>query len=701
MIAKHKGEIPFLILLIPFLLGLMNGLNTLSNGWIKWPFISVIALSILFIGLGFGYKRFGIYKIRWIGGALISLILFMAGFALILNYNELNRSDHFSKFPAKYLVVRVNSEPIAKNGYIRFKAVVEQNIDSNKKAATTNGNLLIAVKDSLAKSINYGDELLIPANYKPADPPYNPGEFNYKRYLANQNIHFEVFLFQGQYTVIATNTGNPFITYALRLRRELVAKIRLNIHDPQAAAVASTLILGYRTDLSNDVLQAYSQTGTVYVLTVSGAQVAVIYFILIWALGFLNRYKYGKVFRAVFIIGILWYYALLTGVSISVCRAVLMVSVVVIGKTFNRYINSLNVLAASAFMLLLYDPLFITDVGFQLAYLAVFGLIVFRPVIYKWLKFKNRVADRLWQLCSVSLAAQLITFPLSAFYFHQFPVYFLFSNLFAFIPATIIMACGSVYLLLPQMPVVSKCLGYVVEKTILLMNKVLSVTAHLPLASVNKIWLNTTEYLLLYAVIIGFFCYIYYRRTWLLKAGLVCILLLSISISYKSIAAIRSNSIAFLNVRKHVGIVMRKGKNAIVISDMKDTDKNYQYAIQPYLDSSKVENIRLYGTDEEIHSPIALKKYNYVVFLDKNLLIFDKHIDNIRPYEKINVGYIYLAGNPYAVLDSLDKNFSCKQLVIDAGNSNHFISMAENKARLLKLNFTTLKRNKSLVVVSN
>ena len=701
MIAKHKGEIPFLILLIPFLLGLMIGLDLPSNLWIKWLVTAFIALSIVFICLGVWYKKWGIYRVRWVGGVLISLTLFFFGCALIVNYNELNRNNHFSKFPARYLIVKVNSEPAAKNGYIRFRASVEQNIDSNKKTTATSGNLLIAIKDSLAKSIYYGDELLIPSNYKPVDPPFNPGEFNYKRYLADQNIHFQTFLFPKQYAVISHYAGNSFIAYALRLRRQLVDKLKLNIHDPQAAAVASTLILGYRADLSNDVLQAYSQTGTVYVLTVSGAQVAVIYFMLTWALRFLTRYKYGKLIRAVIIISVLGYYALLTGFSVSVCRAVLMVSVVVIGRTFNRYTNSLNILAASAFVLLLYDPLYITDVGFQLAYLAVFGLIVFRPVIYKWLKFKNPIADKLWQLCSVSIAAQLITFPLSAFYFHQFPVYFLFTKLFAFVPAAVIMFCGVIYLLLPQIPIVSKCLGFVIEKTILVMNKVLAVTAHLPFASINKIWLNHAEYLLLYATIIGLFCYIYYRRSWLLKASLIYVLLLSISVSYKSISAMHSNSIAFLNVRKHIGIVMRSGKNAVVISDIKDTDKNYQYSIQPYVDSCKAENISLYGPDEDIHSAIVQKKYNYIQFLDKKILLFDKHISNISPAEKLNTDYIYLSGNPYATTNSFGKTYNCKMLVIDAGNSNHFISETETKAKLLHVNFTILKRNKSLVAVSN
>src|SRR6202012_2451969 len=142
----------------------------------------------------------------------------------------------------------------------------------------------------------------------------------------------------------------------------------------------------------------------------------------------------------------------------------------VIGHCFNRYINTLNILALSAFVLLLYDPFMLTEVGFQLAYVAVTGLIIFRPIVYKWLKFKNKWADKIWSVCSVSIAAQVVVFPLSAYYFHQFPVYFLVSNLLAVLPVMVIMYAGVLYLLLPQTPVISGFLGYILEHTILLMN---------------------------------------------------------------------------------------------------------------------------------------------------------------------------------------------------------------------------------------
>ena len=700
MIANHKGEIPFVILIIPFLLGISFGLNFIPESYAILLLILFFALALIFIGLNLVYKRFNIYKIRWLGGSLVTLILFLFGCISVVNYNELKNTNHFSKTAAQYLVVTINKEPILKNGLLRFTVDAKECIN-NGKHTPVNGKLLITIKDTLAKSLCYGDELLIPTNYKPVDPPFNPAEFNYKTYLAHQNIHYQSFLYPHQYAIIATNTGNPLIAYSLKLRRQLVQKFKANMNDTAAIAVASTIILGYKTDMSNDILQAYSKTGTVYVLTVSGAQVAVIYLMLSWALSFLRQYKYGKLLRAAIIICLLWYYALLTGFSPAVCRSVVMVSLVVIGKTYSRYINSLNILAVSAILLLLYDPYLIADVGFQLSYIAIAGLIIFKPVVYNLLKFKNKWADKLWNLCALSVAAQLVIFPLSALYFHQFPVYFLVSNLFVFIPVTVIMYTGFIYLLLPQIPVVSKITGYILEQTIMLMNKALTAMEHLPFISITKIWLNTAEYLLLYAIIISLFYYLYYKKSWLLKVSLVCLLVLSISIGLKQIRAQQLNSVAFLNLHKHVGIVLKHGNSAVVISDLSDTDKSYRYSIQPYLDSSMINKVSVINLQQNIRSGYMIKKGNLIAFMGKRILIFNKNLSDVTLNNKIKTDYIYLTNNPYAAINSINKNYDCQLLVIDAGNSDHFISSLIKQADTLRIKYTLLKRNNSLIAVSN
>jgi competence protein ComEC len=700
MIANHKGEIPFVILLIPFIAGITLGLNFGAYADTAILIILLTILIAIFILLNIGYKKFHIYKSRWIGGILINLVLFLAGWISVANYSELNKSNHFSKTPAQYLIARINNEPVLKNGYYRFTTRVVETVNKNTKTATKS-TLLIALKDSAAKTLCYGDELLIKSNYNTIDPPYNPAEFNYKQYLANQNIYYQQFLFHGQYAVLQHNTGNPLVAYALNLRQHLVEKLKANMHDPDAIAVALTLILGYRANLGSDVLQAYSKTGTVYVLTVSGAQLTVIYFMLSFLLSFLSRHKYGKILRALIIIAILWYYALLTGLSPAICRAAVVLSMVIIGRTYNRYINTLNILAFSAFVLLLYDQFFITEVGFQLAYLALGGLIIFRPIVYKWLTFKNRLADRVWNLCAISIAAQAVTFPLSMFYFHQFPVYFFVGNLLAVIPVAIIMYTGILYLLLPQIAGLSKFLAYILEHTILLMNKVLAFMEHLPFATIDKIWISTAEYLLFYTIIISLFYLLYDRKLWLLKFCLTCILLLSISISLKKVNTQQTHTLTFLDLKKHTGIVMKNGDSAIVISDLADTDKNYKYSVQPYLDSSGVINIKVCSLKQGMRSTFAAKNYSLMQFRNIKILICNGQADYAYINNTFNPDYIYLTGNAYTAINSIDKKHVQQTWVVDGSNSDHFISMMQKQANTSGIKYTVLKRNKSLLLVSN
>jgi competence protein ComEC len=700
MLANHKGEIPVVVLLMPWLLGIVLGISFISAVYLPFLLGAFIGLSIVFIVLNLNYQRLKIYKRRWLGGLLISFILLAAGWISAISYNELNNRDHFSKLPSPYLSVRISNEPQLKNGLIRLTTTVQQSIN-RKQATAVTGTLLITLKDSAAIGLQYGDELLVPATYTPIDPPFNPAEFNYKKYLAHQNIYHQLFLYPGQYRVLQHNKGNPLITYALKLRQQMVAKFKQQLHNPDAIAVASTLILGYKADLSNDVLQAYSKTGTIHVLSVSGAHVAIIYFLLQWMLGVLNRYKYGKALKTTVIILLVWYYAMLTGFSPAVCRAAVMISMVIIGNTLVRYINMLNILAISAFLLLLYDPFFITDVGFQLSYLAVAGLIVLQPVVYQWVTFKNKWADKLWALCSVSIAAQVITFPLSAFYFHQFPVYFLASNLLIIIPTMIIIYSGLCYLLFSWVPVLSTLLAWVLEKTILFMNKALVIIEHAPFASIGKIWFTTTEYMLTYAFIITLFYFLYDKKPWLLRLSMGCLLLLCISISIKRYDLANTRSIAFLNLRKNTGMVFKSGNNAIILSNLADTDKNYSYSVQPYLDSNKVSNAKLYDLKQGISAPYFKKQGNLIQFYDKRILIYNSELPNIQLPQKLKTDYLYITGNPHTDLHQIGKNYDYQVLVIDGSNTVKLINQFEGEAKEMHINYSILKRNISLIALSN
>ncbi len=699
MIPAHKGEIPAVTLFVPFALGIVAALNLFPDRDINLVLIAFLITSLVFIILNIAYRRLHLYKYQWVGGALMHLLLFLFGCISAINHREVNQKDHFSKAKAQYLGIRIGNEPVLKNGFLRFTANVEAAIDSSKKLPV-GGTLMVMLKDTSAKNLYYGDELLIPAKYSPVDPPFNPAEFNYKAYLAGKNIYYQEFLYPKQYAVVDQGNGNPLIYHSLRLRQQLIAKLKTNVRDTTALEVVSSLLLGYRAGLSEDVRDTYARTGALYVLSVSGSQVAIIYLLLSFALSFLERRKYGKLVRAVIIIAVLWYYALLTGFSMSVCRASLMVSLVVIGKTFSRYINSLNILAIAAFLLLIYDPFSIAEPGFQLSFIAVSGLILFQPMVYRWFRFKNKWADKLWALCSLSIAAQLIILPLCAFYFHQLPIYFLLSNLLIIVPAAVLMYTGILYLLLPQIPVISVSLAFILEKTAFVMTNGLALINRLPIGSINKVWITMPECLLLFIGILGLFFFSHYKKSWQLILCLSACLLLCSSVSIKRINQANTKSIAWLNLKKHTGIVFKNGNEAIVLSDLKQTDRDYLYSIQPYLDSCQVNQTMVYNPGQGISSPWLKKRYGLVSFLCTPVFIFNGTLQQNALVPKPQFSYLYLTGNPDVGLDVLASNFNYQNLIIDGTNSDKSI---ENWQKQLPKNIycKILKRNKSFVWVSN
>ncbi len=704
MLASHKGEIPFVVFLIPFLAGIALALSFNLTGYKLALVIVFSVLSTGFIGLNICYEQVRLYRRQWVSGVMLLVLILLSGMIGVINFDNRNHSSYFEKRPADVLLVKVSNEPQFKNGYLRFTADAKLSNYKGINTIVSGAVLLILHADNVyASKISYGDELVIPAKYTAIDPPFNPAEFNYKQYLAQQNIYAQEFLNLHDIRVIKRNAGNPLVSYSLKLRQKLVNQFKRYLYSKEAIAVASTLILGYKAELDNDILQAYSKTGTIHVLSVSGAHVAIIFTLINMLLGFLDRYKYGRLFKAIFTILLIWYYSLLTGLSPAVCRAAVMISLIIIGKTYNRYINTLNILAISAFIILLFNPFLISDVGFQLSYLAVAGLVVFQPIVYNWLDVQNKWLDKLWLLCSVSIAAQAITFPLSAYYFHQFPVYFLLSNLFILLPSFVIMYAGIGFLLSAQLGLIflAKPLGYILKQSVLIMDNGLQFIEHAPYASLGKLWITRTEYLLLFLIVILLFCLFYYKRSVFIHITLACLLLLAISLSTKRIEGIRTNQITFFNLKKHTAILFKQGNRAVVLTDLKDTDKTYRYSIQPCLDSNLINSISIISFAKNISTPFFRKSGNLIRFIDKNMLVYDKTLLGGQIAPKFNADYIFITGNPRNNLTAIDNNYHYQTLIVDAGNSDKFIGGLKIKGVNKYKKVYVLKRNKSLVLQSD
>jgi competence protein ComEC len=362
---------------------------------------------------------------QWIKGLIFSICLFAAGYEITILNKTILYNDHFSRLNADYLLVRI-TEPPGINKKIRFMGAAE-GVSLKGTIRSSCGTLIVSIDDSIV--LNYGDYLIIRSKPFPVSRPLNPCEFNYCRYLQDKQVYYQVFVRKDDYFKCSFNNCNPVYYISYQLRSYLISILKEASNDRNIYSVASALLVGYEEDLEQPLLKAYAASGALHVLSVSGMHVAIIYKVLEWILGFLMKMKRGRHLYYPLIIAVIWFYALLSGLSPSVLRAAMMLSVIITGKWILKPSAVFNTLAVSCFLLLVTNPFLITEVGFQLSLLAVIGIVVIHPLIFRIITPRGKFLYAVWSIISVSISAQLITFPLSLYYFHQFPNLFLIVSL--------------------------------------------------------------------------------------------------------------------------------------------------------------------------------------------------------------------------------------------------------------------------------
>ncbi len=277
----------------------------------------------------------------------------------------------------------------------------------------------------------------------------NPYEFDYKGYIARRGIRRQVYLNGDSWRPGGNDPVFRITVYAERTRDYLLGIYSQNGLAGPEYEILSALTLGYKKSMDAEIKQVFSATGAAHVLAVSGLHVGIVYMVFNLFFGFLRRQKatrYPFLFLAVLF---LWGFAFITGLSPSVQRSALMFTVVLIGENLHRPANIYNTLASSASLLLVVNPNLVLDVGFQLSYAAVLGIVYFQPIVAGIFRFTSKAGSYLWGLFAVSVAAQMTTFPLSCFYFHQFPVYFWMSNFIVIPAAFLFIFLGILYSSLP------------------------------------------------------------------------------------------------------------------------------------------------------------------------------------------------------------------------------------------------------------
>jgi competence protein ComEC len=654
-------ESPFIRLIIPLIAGI-------AYQW-YWPspihFVWLLfAFSTVVRWLLYAQRLSHQYRSQWLNGACLYATLFATG-GLVLFYGDIQHqktSITRQNTAGKVILVTIE-EPLSekKQSYKTIASVQAVLFDHSINKAS--GKIILYFqKDSASQLLHYGKQLLLYKALQPVKNTGNPGCFDYQRYCTFQGISHQVYLKQGEYVALKIENENLFRKFLFSTRAKIVALLKKYIPGKKESGLAEAMLIGYKEDLDQRLVQSYSDTGVVHIIAISGLHLALIYWILTLLCKPLAQRKGGKLLQPILIIAGLWLFSCIAGGSPSVLRSAVMFTCVVIGAHLNRKASIYNSLAASAFLLLCYNPFWLWDAGFQLSYAAVLSLAMFYKSIYNLLFVPNKFLDLLWKSISVTLAAQILTVPVSVYLFHQFPNLFLIANLLA-VPLSSLIIIGEIILcMVGAFPFIASGVGYLLHYAINWLNTFIEWVGSLPYATMGNLQINQGQLVCLYAFISA-------MAWWLLKnnrkGAVLSLLALLGFIIFRAVDIWNTGQqkkLIVYNVPRHSAIDVMVGTKYFFKGDslLQQDDLLQKFHLQPCRLLHRVINSFNPGN--------ILVEKNFYRFGNTSFLLFDGPFDLSKFYPKTPVDIIILSNNPSIQIAQLTGVFKCRQFVFDASN---------------------------------
>ncbi|WP_420317898.1 ComEC/Rec2 family competence protein [Ekhidna sp.] len=647
-------------------------------------------------------EKFSFYQFRHLNGILALFLIFIIGGTVTKykyhDHNEnhyLNNSQDNSGF-----IGTVISPKNERTNHFRYDLELEAIVNDEKNYVPITGTIHIYIrKDSLNQPIRYGDKLAVHGRFYPVPGPDNPNEFNYRKYLEQQNIYAHSFVKEQDVKIVSHGTPNIFLSWAFRLRASSASIIDKNIKAKRERGIAKALLIGIKDHLDNDIKKAYSSAGAMHVLAVSGLHVGIIFLLIQLLFGRLRNIgrsgKYGFAFISVITI---WLYACMAGLSPSVLRAATMFSFISLGQIATREGNIYNTLGFAAFVLLLINPYLIYSVGFQLSFAAVIGIVYLQPKFYQLLNFKSWLLDKAWAITCVSIAAQLATFPLAAYYFHQFPTYFLASNLIV-IPSSFLMLIGGIGMIIidPIFPIVGELIGQGLESFIWFINEIISYVHVLPNSLIEWIYLDKHGLILTYLIVITLFAGLHYRsfKTLVISSFLGLLFIFSINISHGSQA--KRHELLFYEISDKTAIDYINGHSSELYIDLETNDdlELLSFQIDPHRLASHLRPIEetLINTDSAFIKNDAIRTG---VIANKRILIFDSTTFHLDFTKKMESDLIIIENQSVKSLNWLSDSFDFEMVIIGNRNSGYYSKKIKSQAEALGLRIHSLKEDGAL-----
>ena len=659
-------------------------LTALASGAVlQWYLQGSLSMLLILPGLSllllFGHSFLSIqrrYRLRVLNGCCVFLLLATTGSLLVHFHNVRNNKRWFGHayHPDKKVLVSIEEPLVEKAASYKAIATVQALHEKNAGHKAEGKILLYFKKDSLKPALQYGSQLLFAQALQPIKNAGNPGSFDYQTYSLFQGITHQVYLTKSDYVVLPATNKDGLKSFLFQSRAWVVGTLQQFIPGEKEQGLAEALLIGYKDDLDKNLVQAYSNTGVVHIIAISGLHLGLIYWLLLLLTKPLKRNKNLVWVRLLLIVSSLWLFSILAGGGPSVLRSALMFTLIALGEVALRKTNIFNTLAFSAFVLLCINPFWLWDVGFQLSYAAVLSIVLFFQPVYHWLQFHNKAVDFLWKLTAVTLAAQILTLPISIYHFHQMPLLFLLTN-FVAVPLSSLVLLGEILLCaFFFLPLVPNLLGAALQVMIRFMNSYIEGVDSLPFSTWNALSINIVQTMLLLLLALAF-CYWLMEKqrhyAWLAFGSLAVFMLLR-GVSF--FTAYQQKKLVVYNVPKHPAIDIINGRSYAFLGDAALLQDGFErnFHLQP----------------SRILHRISLEKTaagpNYFTLGGKHVLLLDEALPFASAQPKRTMDLLVLSKNPKLYIPKLLSCFALKQVVIDG-------SVPPWKAALWKKDCDSLK----------
>jgi competence protein ComEC len=682
---------PFIRLLLPLIAGII----------LQWYFqiellyillVSIAAISLLFIFIFLPVAKK--FSLRWLQGYFIMIVFTALGSCITYTKNITHQKEWMgSYYQSNDAVIVTLEEPLVEKNN-SYKAIASVNAIKEKNIwKNSTGKILVYLqKDSSLSKLGYGSQLLINKPLQTITNSGNPGAFDYKRYCLFQDVTHQVFLKQNEFIVLQTKNIHWLQQKLFDIRNATIETIQKNITGEKEQGVAEALLIGYRNDLDKDLVQAYSNTGVVHIIAISGLHIGMIYALMIFIFSFLKRFKWTNWFKPIIILFVLWAFTLVAGAVPSILRSAVMFSFIIIGQAINRKTNIYNTLAASAFCMLVYNPFMLWDVGFLLSYAAVISIITFMQPVYRWLYFENKILDKIWALTSVTISAQVLTLPIVIFYFHQFPNFFLITNMLV-VPLSGIILYGEILLLCVAFIIgLASIVGKKLYWLIHFMNTFIEHINNFPFSVWNNLQINIFQTWMLYGFII-LIC------VWLLRRSSASLI---ISLSFLS-AFIFSVSVEMINCNQQQKLIVYNVPKQSAM-DVIQGDKYYFVGDSALLKDGFLQNFHLKPARNLFHAAsatdteIKIFPENIVRIGNVSVLLIDNAFKDFSSSNKTLIDIIVICKNPTLSINQLQNEFACKEIVFDSSNPLWKIERWKKECDSLHLRFHSVPQQGAFVM---